>query len=96
MSSTRWAEYLDGCADHVHSARLALDGGREVPVSPVIARPSEPVPEEYAWKLLQLVAEVTSALGNEQPQPARLVNAYRSVTHRALGRARHSEPPRAT
>lgn len=96
MPSRRWAEYLDDCADHVQNARLALDDGRHVPVSPVIDRPNDPVPEEYAWKLVQLVAEATSALGSEQNRATRLLSAYRSVVHRPPRRARPSQASRAT
>lgn len=88
MSVSPWVEYLDGRSDYVHSAQRALHGREDVAVGPLVACPSGPVPEEYAWRLLELVAETTSALGDERHRTHRLLDTCRGTTQRVLARAR--------
>lgn len=85
MSATRWAEYLDDYTNYVHSAKQALDAHRDPPTNPAVTRPIGPVPDECAWKLVQLVAEATSAVGTEHSRSLGLLDKCRAATHRAIG-----------
>ena len=94
MSASPWAAYLEGYTDYVHHARRALDGRSEVQENLVLDRPCGPVPDEYAWRLLELVAAATTALDGKRARSTRLLEACRAVSQRALGRPRRREPKR--
>lgn len=91
MSAAAWAEYLDGYEAYLTTARRALREGRQVPTDQRVERPNGPVPEEYAWKVLQLVAEARSALDGERAGSP-LVSTCRAAARRVLDRARRGQP----
>lgn len=91
MSATAWAEYLDDYEAYLTTARRGLREGRQAPADQRVERPNGPVPEEYAWKVLQLVAEATSTLDGERAGSPPLFSTCRTAARRILGRARRGQ-----
>ena len=71
-----WDEYIATYEAYLDSARRALASGKQLPVELAEMQPSEPVPEEYAARLLYLMASLACAL-DERSHPPGFVEAWR-------------------
>ncbi len=93
-----WPDFLECYAEYLAAARRDVAAGRQPPEEPELPRPDGPVPDEYAWQLIELLAEASDTASVAPPARLGLLGAFcavaRRVTHRATGSPRTRERPR--
>lgn len=84
-----WPDFLECYAEYLDAARRDVAAGRQPPDDPEFPRPDGPVPDEYTWQFIELLAQASETARAAPPSRPGVLAACRAVARRVT--RRHSD-----
>lgn len=81
-----WPDFLECYAEYLAVARRDVAAGRQPPEDPELPRPDGPVPDEYAWQLIELLAQASDTARAAPPVRSGVLESCRAVARRMTRR----------